>query len=578
MPFKWFETFWDLAVKKAKKEHYKGPVLLRLGADWDDWWGDPTNLEAEERQRILAIKADRTTQDAFVNWILTQKGKWWKNPQSGKLVLFHLAHEAPFNSWTGLDAYRNLEAFPFTQAIILPPKGKPTKDAIYRMAVVLVAKEEAGQLDYHPINFRLGDDKARLTLSAVRNEIFRLVGLLGFARLFAYKLFWGKRLFRGKDHARDRFDKIRLAGWGTLAIALLLLLSADPFLYFADDSILLPLLAGLFLIFVPLSIHGATRILSEGYKGWQQASRWKEILKKNCLCVIIRKNKLTQPPLKIEGPSYGLSLFLCVLSALHEETSASVQQSGIWSRVFDSLKERRSWALTGEVLGNTLIGPVNRLEDKYLAALDAGSPCLVTPRQKEARNLRQTKQQEFPSSASVNVGQAAGGSELKLKSYRGITNFLMEIGDLKNDTLRGTIRQCIINITIFIIVTMVSLTLPCFYDTVFLGGDPVLNFEQINHSSNFGFLWLRLKSADPTSFGVRLNSGYWMNRQTHFHDSQWGPYSGMVEIELRVNLDPNSDNPYDIEIELIRVRRYWLLNLPPLPVLRTSLSELMRMR
>jgi len=605
-----FKSFW----KWAKKEEPQN-LLSRLGEHWVKWWSG--QLFPSEWERIQELGEDPNAQKEFIKWVCQWAKQLPRHRQAGNWFLASLARTPPFDGWSSLNRYRTLENLPANNAVILGKERGGGKEDIRRLVTVLVPKLAPGDLDCHIPGVMLLDDRdqpeksARVTPQRALESVFNMLKGSGLWRLmirwlvfgrkpgreganwFLKALKYGKRFSLSPDysvglHTGERrllkyVGQLTVSvGW-IVVIGILLFFLSTPGETFADNTIIVPWAYRLIWVSLALVLWSCVSAIREVIKAWRQGRRWARLLQESQVCALVSE----PPAAPVEGPSFGVVLSLSILQALDEADPVTDKQSRFWRSLLDQLKLSAStWAITGEAHGDK-VGAVNRLKDKYQAALDhQGIAVLATPDQKEAASLLPVTKRKLnvereiadlpPESerkrsvglAPAFVAQAAGVSELRLRPYGRIAKLCMDIGRF-NAALpvgRFNINTAIVMNAIHTLLLVVAVTVWSDIRRLeYSPRDPVLS----GALAKSGTLQLVIKTNAPTLFAASFTSDYWANRPV----KQFGS-TGHADIELERLKNPRVNKLFDGSVELIRLRQFLWRELPPTRMAKVPLGYL----
>lgn len=592
MPFEWFESFWNWLENRVRAQ--RQPALLSVGDNWPDWWEDQ-DATLNERRQIEQAGKDVTTQREFIQQLMQWGRRRWAHSQSGKLVLLQLAKQPPFDRWEALGPYRDLEFLWSINFIAVDPPGKGTSKDIMRLSVILVDKGEIGNLDYclinlatlttvkrtiglsaagllraapsgwHPINIKLTDGAAYSAIEDSRDMTIDLLTGKGFRRFAARWALLGRR------QRKSWHNGLLLAGWLAVVMILLLLLTLDPFDY-ADNDVIFPLtLSGLVIITTLLVVSCCYQMGRTGYRAWRLGSEWAHVLRRSCVCVLVSGRARVTPFLDLKGSSFGVPLSLDILLTLCEMDSAAAGKSWLWQQFFDGLaRKARGWAFTGAIKSGGSIVFVDEVQKKHEACLDdEGISHMIAPDQKETRALPRVQvRKQTVAPGSARTASAATPSELRLEVFGRMAKLLMRIGNLNSRNAR------MLNPLIVLLLALVLIAGPCIYQNLSPQTDAKVVFDRMDHNSQQGVLYLRLRADDPTRYSARLNSHYWANREEPFFYVPKSAYSGRVEIKLERSDERDAQDPFDAEIEIVLNRNFLFRELPAIPVEQIGLWDL----
>jgi hypothetical protein len=481
-----------------------------------------------------------------VRWI---EGMFHRRGEA-RLALIQVAQIPLFRFWQCLESYR-LEVFQGAYAIILPPEGSRNKSGRKELLSVFAIPKEATTPAFYPVNLSTSDAPLR----DARNAALSI--FCGFA-LGVFLLCW---VFMGRKRHRLRFSLLLCISWALMMGILLFLGFASPFDYPQYDRVLVPSLWALVIAPLVLALYAIAVDVSVSLRAWCQGHEWGKLLRESDLYLLIGSPD-KQGYLKVEGPSFGVSLCLSILLGVQIQKPVNEKQSWLWWLLFDQMaKNLKKWGCTGEVTAAGWIKPVDRIRDKFEAALvDTSLNNIITPFQGEARRRvvkevcrDMAKRSRFSASLHVEAWQAACARRLRLRRCFHLAQVLMAVGGLKDS------RAVAANALLAGLLLVGVATFPANYEHICPPPlpDQVVEKFWTGHDikSDGDRLNVYIKTDYPADFLVLLNSRYWVNRQAQFYKDPENPELCVAVIKLDKLDNPLVNDSLDAEILIVRPRQ-----------------------
>jgi hypothetical protein len=593
--FPWFLEFWHWAERRALPEKKQDLLLARIGEYWRDWFEDESAKHKTEINNLCAnILAHRLFAREIKGWV---EEKWPDHSQAATWLLLVLAREEPFDHWNGLIPDRQPDdgLSGFFGVYLHHAEGGGAEDVLITRCLLVPnllpnLKPESAQPIYYADRRLLLDKQAEETpqraLGAVMNLLTGYAFWLHFLlwALFGEKEAWQRhgvmrwidralkwlRVTSAYRYAIDRVMKrvdqmLGWLGWFLSAALFGFLALADPWEHFVDNTVLVRIA----LAFVTLSLLMILARLAPILREWRhlrrQRRQWADFLRRSCACLVVGDGE----KLKVIGPSFGLTLFFSILSALDRDSPA---QSQLTKRLMAQLKRfSASSVFTGKIQDDGQIRSIDRLMDKIKATLACKFlKHFVTPVQREIPREGQTFQRNLP----LTPGEvcAAGELSLHVQPYEEVMPLMQDIG-----AFRRRASSWVIVVTMVLWGCLAASAVFIVRDLVRLASappDPEWWARVSKVTEETCSLVLQVESHDPTRFEARIVSEYWANRsEKSFSPEQGAPSLGTVIIESEKH-DEAKGSKCDAMVELIYPRHFLGRKLPPAIIETKSLRTL----
>ena len=560
----------------ARQEARSGFLLPDLRRHWRHWWQDVATTQ--QQQAMLDVGVTVTAQGRFIADLKSWANhEWPRHPQTATWLLLSLAREKPFRQWVEFAAYRTHEPLRWVNGIFLHDEAGGTARDVMPLSALLIPQlpQEPDSPVGHPLNFSLRGERAESAPQQAVEAVTDLLEQAGFNHLIRLWLWLGVKV----PSLRSRW--LLFAGW-TLAVLLFAFLQwADPFQFFADDTLLLPVAISLFVI-------GLLLVILPTWNGWRayraaqrEGRRWAALLADSRVCLVVGESQEADVGLPVHGPSFSVTLALSLLLALDETAPA---QSWFWRRLVQRLTRlAHRLACTGSLVqaaapheeseagfvsrlsrqfvGGWRLGVVRRLPDK-LAAVLAASGCaqLLTPAEDEFGQTLRARLHRRTALWITGTAQAAEVSSLRVQPYRHLARLVFDLGDWRKS---GAAMWLLSWVSVVVFTGRLL-----FYDLpplVFVPPDPRLAPVSANFSeeSPLGKFVLQIDSSDPERFAVLITSRVWANQPPKRFSADINMASlGTVAFDLlKRSAAPGAE--FDGNVDLIRLRQFLGRELPP---------------
>ncbi len=307
--------------------------------------------------------------------------------------------------------------------VAIPGKETGGREHIWRMAVWLAPKldREPRNVLAIPLNFETYDAAAKIApsdaIKAIQSTLRRLAG--------SCFLKW----YLQDGWKQSRWERRLFLIAPSVSLALLVLLTLLPAQLLNDDQIVaLGLQALTAVAATPIAAFGIS-IFRQYRSVVKDSEAWLQTLERSR--VLIATSASHQP--RIKGASFGLTLGVSLLLALHESVPA---QSAFVRRAISELRERcEDSVFTGCLSADGTLGPVDYLVEKFRAAIDfneaADRPLKVFIQpNKEAKDvLKPAAEAASAPNAMPDYVHAASSTYVpEVRSYSRLVELLFERG------------------------------------------------------------------------------------------------------------------------------------------------------